>query len=74
MTREAIIEKTISSLQLLPVEKVEEIADFTDYVLKKHEEMILQNGIQNLAAGSGSFDFLKDDEDLYTINDIKEKY
>jgi hypothetical protein len=74
MTREAIIKRTVTSLQLLPVEKIEEIADFTDYVLKRHEEMILQNGIQKLAEESGSFDFLKEDEDLYTIDDIKEKY
>jgi len=74
MTREAIIQKTIMTLNMLPDEKAGEVADFADYILKKHEENTLQNGIERLVERSDTFQFLNDDEDLYSADDIKEKY
>jgi hypothetical protein len=74
MTREAIINKTLKVLAALPAEKVEEIADFASYVLKKHEDDLIQRGIEKMIEGSTTFQFLADEEDLYTVNDIKEKY
>jgi hypothetical protein len=38
MTREAIIQKAIKTLNMLPADKAGEVADFADYILKKHEE------------------------------------
>ncbi len=74
MTREALIQKTVKTLNMLPAEKAGEVADFAEYILKKHEEYILQTGIETLVEQSQSFQFLNDEEDLYTIEDIKEKY
>ena len=74
MTKEAIIEKTLKTLSVLPDEKAEEIADFADYIMKKHEDDTLQQGIQQLTEKSTAFNFLNDEEDLYSVNDIKEKY
>jgi len=74
MTREAIIQKTVKTLSKLPAGKVGEVADFADFVLKQHEEHILQNGIEKLVEQSKVFQFLNDEEDLYTEDDIKEKY
>ncbi len=59
---------------MLPVEKVGEVADFADFVLKKYEENILQKGIEKLVEQSEAFQFLHDEEDIYTLADIKEKY
>jgi len=74
MTREAIIQKTVKALSKLPAEKAAEVSDFADYVLKQYEEKKIQNGIEKLVEESQAFQFLHDDEDLYTINDIKESY
>jgi len=74
MTREAIIQKTVNTLSKLPVEKAGEVADFADFILKNYEEYILQKGIEKLTIQSGTFDFLNDDEDLYSLDDLKEKY
>jgi hypothetical protein len=74
MTKEAIIEKTVKTLNILPSEKAEEIADFADFVLKKHEEYILQKGIYKLTEDSETFNFLKEEQALYSIKDIKKKY
>jgi len=74
MIRETLINKTIKTLSKLPNDKVREVSDFTEYILKKYEEETLQNGIEKLVSDSNAFQFLADDDDLYTVNDIIEKY
>jgi hypothetical protein len=73
MTKEAIIEKTLKTLSVLPDEKAEEVADFADYIMKKHEDDLLQKGIQGIVEQSNTFSFLNNDEDLYSVEDVKEK-
>jgi hypothetical protein len=74
MTKEAIIEKTVKTLNILPSDKAEEIADFADFILKKHEEYVLQEGIYKLVEDSETFNFLNEEEALYSVKDIKKKY
>ena len=74
MSRAEIIEKTLNALNKLPLTKGEEVADFADFMLKKTEEQNLQAGIHHLIEHSDAFAFLKDEEDLYTIDDLKEKF
>ncbi|MBW7891670.1 MAG: hypothetical protein H3C48_11745 [Chitinophagaceae bacterium] len=74
MTRRAIIERTIRAINQLPDEKAKEISDFVDFVMKRHEETQLTEGIQKLTAQSQTFDFLNDEEDLYSEADLKEVY
>ena len=74
MTKETLIKKTLSTLSSLPQEKVREVSKFADDILKNYEERILQKGIEKLVSDSKVFDFLKNEEDLYSIEDLKEKY
>ena len=74
MTRQAIIERTIKAINQLPEDKAEEISDFADFVSKRYEENLLTQGIQKLTVDSKAFDFLNDEEDLYSISDLKEVY
>lgn len=74
MTRETLIQRTLSVLAKLPQDKANEIADFADYIMKKYDEEILQKGIQKLVSDSKTFAFLKDEENLYSLNDLKERY
>ena len=74
MTRQAIIERTIKAINQLPEDKAEEISDFADFVIKKFEDNRITQSIQQLASKSNAFDFLNDEEDLYSSNDLKEKY
>ena len=71
MTRQAIIERTLKALSQLPKDKVEEISNFADFLLKRHEERQLTEGIQKLTATGQAFAFLNDEEDLYTEADLK---
>jgi len=45
MVKEALINKTLQTLSKLPQEKIKEVNDFADYILKKHDEEVLQKGI-----------------------------
>ena len=74
MTREALIKHTLEVLSKLPQDKANEIADFADYVFKKYDDEVLQKGIHKLVSDSKSFDFLKTEEDLYSLSDLKERY
>lgn len=74
MTRQAIIERTIKAINRLPEEKAEEISNFAELLSKRYEEHLLTQGIQKMTAGTQSFDFLNNEEDLYSVADLKEVY
>lgn len=74
MNRELLIKETIDKIQQLPDGKIQEISDFAGYLLSKIEDNLLVNGIQKLTSESKSFEYLKNEEDLYSLNDIREKY
>jgi len=74
MTRDAIIQKTMEVLSLLPADKLEEVSDFADYILKKYDDRSLQGEMQAIVEESEAFYFLKDEEDLYSVKDLKERY
>ena len=74
MTRQIIIERTLKAINQLPEDKAEEISDFADFVFKRYEDQELTNGIQKLVAESQSFDFLHNEDDIYSMADLKEVY
>ncbi len=74
MSKRGLINKTVETLEKLPEDKINEIATFADFVLKRYEEQILQKGIETIISQSDSFAFLHDEEDLYDEHDLKEKY
>ena len=74
MKKQGLISKTVEALEKLPEDKVSEVATFTDFVLKRYEEQILQRGIEKMVSESKSFSFLHEEEDLYDESDLKERY
>ena len=74
MTKQAIIDQTVKAINQLPKEKAEEISDFAAFICKRYEEHLLSLGIQSVISENNSFDFLNEDEELYTEADVKEKY
>lgn len=74
MTKQAIIERTVRAINQLPEDKAEQISDFVDFISKRYEEQALTQGIQKLTAEGGSFQFLHNEEDLYSTSDLKEVY
>lgn len=74
MTKQAIIEQTLSIINQLPEEKAEEISDFASFLVKRYEETSLIKGMQQLTTQSNSVDFLAKEEDLYSLSDLKKLY
>ena len=74
MSKKELIEKTVAALQRLPADKVAEVSDFADLMLQRNEDKQITEGIVQLSAYSKSFDFLNEEEDLYTLNDVKAPY
>ena len=74
MTRQALIERTIKAINQLPDDKASEISDFIEFIIKRYEEDKLSEAIQHIAANGKTFDFLNDEEELYSEADLKEKY
>ena len=74
MTKEIIIERTLKVINQLPEEKAEEISDFADFIFKRYEEQELTNEIQQMISESRAFDFLQNDEEIYSVSDLKEVY
>ena len=74
MERKELIENTFNKISQLPDLKIKEIHDFAEFLLMKIDDQILQQGIQELASSSNAFSYLNEEEDLYSVNDLKERY
>jgi hypothetical protein len=74
MTKEQIIDESVDILKKLPREKAEEILHFLVKYYEKKDEELFEKGFEKLIYDSGSFDFLKDEPDLYSDKDLIKRY
>ena len=74
MTRQLLIKKTIDHLSKLPDQRVKEVCDFAEFLLSKIDDALLNKGIRKLTTDAKSFQFLEEEEELYSIKDLKEIY
>ena len=74
MSKKELIEKTLAALKKLPAEKIAEVSDFADFILQRNEDGQITKGIAQLSGQSKSYEFLNEEEDLYTLNDVKAPY
>lgn len=74
MSKQKLIEDTISKINRLSDEKLAEVNDFVDFLLSKMDDRMIQENLQNLSSQSKALKFLDQEEDLYTVNDLKERY
>ena len=74
MPKENLINRTIGYLHKMPEDKVEEVFHFVESLYGKYEDFILQKGIEKLSTKSDCFEYLEKEEDIYTVNDLKERY
>ena len=74
MSKKELIEKTLAALEKLPAEKIAEVSDFADFILQRNEDKQITEGIAQLSGQSKSYEFLNEEDDLYTLNDVKAPY
>jgi hypothetical protein len=73
MDRQALIDSTINKIRQLPELKIKEVNDFADFLLSRIDDKIVQEGIHYMISDSKTFDFLVEEEDLYTVEDLRER-
>ncbi len=88
MSKQEIIDQTVQLLEQLPEEKATEIRDFAAFLLARKELMsiltqnlpttepaeALHSDVQAAVSHSKAYDFLHDEPDLYSDNDLLERY
>ncbi|MBZ9630007.1 MULTISPECIES: DUF2281 domain-containing protein [Salegentibacter] len=74
MKKQAILKKTMQDISRLPEWRIREVSDFVEFLLQKSEEKELVNDLQSNAAKSKSFHFLEEEEELYSDEDLTEKF
>ena len=57
----------------MPSEKIFSVLEYTEFLVQKYEEEALNEGLKEITRQSNVYDFLIDEEDLYTVSDLKEK-
>lgn len=70
MTRQQIIEETVDILERIPLEKLEEIRNLLNEYYARREEEIFERGFKKLSSESHSYDFLEEEDEIYTVNDL----
>lgn len=73
MSRQILIEKAVKAINELPESKSEEINDFIEFIRIKYENETLNEDIASLLSNSKSFEFLAEEDDLYSLDDVKRK-
>lgn len=74
MDRQRIIDKTAKKISLLSNRRLKEVEDYVDFLLNRNEDQRLLSDIKNIMSDSESYDFLEEEEELYSDSDLIEKY
>lgn len=74
MTRQKIIERTLKVINQLPEDKAVKFQTLPTLSLKRYEEHEITQGIQKMVSESQTFDFLNNEEEIYSLADLKEVY
>ncbi len=74
MERDKLLIATIGKLQKLPQQKLQEVADFADFIMYRLDNELISEVMSKLQEQEGTFQFLETEPDLYTLNDVQEKY
>ena len=74
MDRQILIDNILYNISQLPDLQIIKINDFAEFLLSKMDDKIIRDGIRKLTSDSECFTFLKEEEDLYSVNDLKERY
>ena len=71
MEREVLVKNTIGKLEQLPTKRVQEVNDFVEFIIRKTDDNMISEGLQQLSSVSRTYDFLQEEPELYTVNDLK---
>lgn len=71
MIKEAIINRTAGVLEKLPEDKIEQVAEYADFLLKRFEENRFPEGIPQLVSAPGTPPPQKEESGLQQEEDVE---
>ena len=74
MEREALVKKTIGRIKQLPMTRVLEVNDFVEFITQKNDDALITEGLQHISSIGQTYDFLYNEPDIYSVNDLKVKF
>lgn len=70
MEKEILLQKANLNLTKLPETKLKLIVELIEKMVIENDNYILNESIKELVSNSSSFNFLNEEEELYTANDV----
>jgi len=74
MEREILMRKTVRNIEQLPTVRIQEVNDFVEFILRRVEDALITEGLQQLSSSSHTYDFLNNEPEIYSVNDLKVQY
>ena len=74
MEREVLVKNTIVRIEQLPIKRVQEVNDFVEFITRRTDDALITEGLQQLSSISHAYDFLHDEPELYSVNDLKVRF
>jgi len=74
MEREVLMKKTIHKIKQLPTTRIQEVNDFVEFIARRTEDALITEGLQQLSSSGQTYDFLNDEPELYSVNDLKVRF
>lgn len=74
MERNILIKKAVENITKLTDQQVKEVADFAEFLVSKTQDQVLLEDIGRITSESKTFDFLREEPELYSVNDLKKVY
>ena len=67
MEREVLVKNTIGRIEQLPTKRVQEVNDFLEFIIRRTDDAMITEGLQQLSSISNTFDFLYNEPELYSV-------
>ena len=74
MEREVLVKKMLGNIKKLPTPRIREVNDFMEFIIQKTDDVLITEGLQKLSLSGDTYDFLNDEPELYSVNDLKVKF
>jgi len=74
MEREVLVKNTIGRIEQLPTKRVQEVNDFVEFIIRRTDDAMITEGLQQLSSISNTYDFLYSEPELYSVNDLKVRF
>ena len=74
MECEMLMQKTIRKIEQMPAVQVQKVDDFVEYIIHSTNDALITGGLQHLATRGHTYDFLYDEPDLYSLDDLKVRF